>query len=226
MPESKKSLRATFRQVRFSLTDSDVKSRSRLICERLASWSVFRQAETVAFYLPVHNEVDLTPLLSWEARGERIPRHAVSERSVIGVYPASKKWFLPVVESETGVMSFVTYALGDALRTARFGLREPCRREAVVTKQKSAGQLSLVLLPLLAFDRAGGRLGYGGGYYDRFFSIQRSSRSTATVKPPLLIGVAYECQESVETLPVSEHDVPLDGVVTEAGVLLMGNRHL
>jgi 5-formyltetrahydrofolate cyclo-ligase len=69
-----------------------------------------------------------------------------------------------------------------------------------------------VLVPLLAFDGEGYRLGYGGGYYDR--AIANLRRSPA---PPLFIGVAYSMQE-IEQVPTNENDLPLDGILTELGV--------
>ena len=71
--------------------------------------------------------------------------------------------------------------------------------------------LDLVLVPLVAFDRRGTRLGMGAGYYDRFFgSIARALR-------PRIVGVAHEVQRSAADLPAAAWDVPLDGVLTERG---------
>ena len=68
-------------------------------------------------------------------------------------------------------------------------------------------------MPLLAFDRLGTRLGYGGGYYDRTLAILH--------KRPKLIGLAYEAQE-LDVIPRQSHDVPLDAIITEAGVRYFG----
>jgi 5-formyltetrahydrofolate cyclo-ligase len=75
--------------------------------------------------------------------------------------------------------------------------------------------LSVVFVPLLGFDLRGTRLGAGAGYYDRLFAYRRHRHSW---QRPLLIGLAYSCQR-VERIEPAGHDVPLDAVVTEEGVL-------
>jgi 5-formyltetrahydrofolate cyclo-ligase len=77
-----------------------------------------------------------------------------------------------------------------------------------------ARYLSVVFMPLLGFDAAGTRLGSGAGYYDRLFAFRRRRHSWHR---PLLVGLAYACQR-VEHIDLGRHDVPLDAVVTEAGV--------
>ncbi len=92
---------------------------------------------------------------------------------------------------------------------SRLGIPEPDALRTI-----PARALSVVLLPVLGFDRHGTRLGTGGGYYDRLFAYRRHRHSWHR---PLLVGIAYQCQQ----LPLIErgsHDVPLDAVVTEAGV--------
>jgi len=73
----------------------------------------------------------------------------------------------------------------------------------------------IVILPLLAFDRRGGRLGYGGGFYDRTLEQLRARRAT------LAIGFAFAGQE-IEQIPLEPTDQPLDLVVTQAGVIEIG----
>jgi 5-formyltetrahydrofolate cyclo-ligase len=71
---------------------------------------------------------------------------------------------------------------------------------------------AIILVPLLAFDGEGYRLGYGGGYYDRTMEAMRQFDS-----PPLFIGVGYSMQE-IDQVPTDDHDAPLDGILTELGV--------
>ncbi|HID00312.1 MAG TPA: 5-formyltetrahydrofolate cyclo-ligase [Piscirickettsiaceae bacterium] len=80
--------------------------------------------------------------------------------------------------------------------------RKPCNNALLIR---------LVITPLVAFDANGSRLGMGGGFYDRTFACKRNGRHK-----PLLIGWAHACQE-VAHLPRQPWDVPLDGVITEAG---------
>ena len=93
---------------------------------------------------------------------------------------------------------------GEALAAGTFGIREPSPRWPAVVP-------NVVLVPLLAFDGAGHRLGYGGGHYDRTLADLRANGS------PLAIGVAFAGQE-IAAVPGQRHDQRLDMVVTELGV--------
>jgi 5-formyltetrahydrofolate cyclo-ligase len=91
----------------------------------------------------------------------------------------------------------------------RLGIPEPAPLRIIPVRA-----LSVVLLPLLGFDRRGTRLGTGGGYYDRMFAYRRHRH---TWHRPLLVGIAYQCQQ-LAMIEHASHDVPLDAVVTEDGV--------
>jgi len=110
---------------------------------------------------------------------------------------------LPVVGREN-MLDFAAWTWGAPTRLNRFGICEPAASALRLTP-------AVVLVPLLAFDAEGHRLGYGGGYYDR--ALERAN--------PRAIGIAYAGQE-VEKLPREGHDHPLDLVVTEAGVRKFG----
>lgn len=88
----------------------------------------------------------------------------------------------------------------------RFGIREPIKSSSPLF----ANQLDLVLLPLLAFDRTGNRLGMGAGYYDRALQALVHQPSTR----PRLIGLAHSFQE-VESIQAQPWDVTLDAIITE-----------
>ncbi len=92
----------------------------------------------------------------------------------------------------------------------RYAIPEPSARETL-----PARALPVVFVPVLGFDRHGTRLGSGAGFYDRLFSF----RCTQAGPPPLLIGLAYSCQELPYIEPTA-HDVPLDAAVTEQRVLV------
>jgi len=94
------------------------------------------------------------------------------------------------------------------LHPNRYGIPEPeCAPAALIT----AEQVDVVLLPLVAFHRAGHRLGMGAGYYDRSFAFLRSRARPAS---PVLVGIGYSFQE-VAAMPALDHDVPLDFIATE-----------
>src|SRR5690606_29128219 len=117
-----------------------------------------------------------------------------------------KRIALPVV-SGGGVMQFHRYRRATPLIENRFGICEPAPGAARVAPLA----VDLLLVPLVAFDDAGVRLGMGAGYYDRYLGrIPPAMR-------PRLVGLAHEIQRSPDPLPAAAWDVPLQGVLTEAG---------
>jgi 5-formyltetrahydrofolate cyclo-ligase len=139
----------------------------------------------------------------WATRAE-LPLHALQ----LKLRP-DQVWCLPVVQPD-GSLLFGPWRQGDALVSNRYGIPEPdLAMESLVAPK----DLSLVLLPLLGFDRLGHRLGMGGGYYDRSFAFRRGQ-----APPPVLVGVAYACQE-VDVLGRDEWDVPLDALASERELL-------
>ncbi len=100
--------------------------------------------------------------------------------------------------------------LGSRQRANRLGISEPQGSRII-----SARRLDVVFLPILGFDARGVRLGTGGGYYDRAFAFRRWRIAWHA---PRLIGIAYSFQQ-VESITPAAHDVLLDAVVTERGIL-------
>ncbi|MGZ5934738.1 MAG: 5-formyltetrahydrofolate cyclo-ligase [Rhizomicrobium sp.] len=136
----------------------------------------------VAGYHPIRDEAD--------------PRALMSALSALG-HPLA----LPCVVAARSALVFRKWKMGDPMAPNTYGIAEPLASAPEVMP-------GAVLVPLLAFDAEGHRLGYGGGYYDRTFDRLPGMR---------LIGVAYAGQE-VATVPREEHDHPLDMVVTENGI--------
>ncbi|HBP2722431.1 TPA: 5-formyltetrahydrofolate cyclo-ligase, partial [Pseudomonas aeruginosa] len=106
---------------------------------------------------------------------------------------------------------------GERWTRNRFRISEPL---ADAGRQRKAWALDLVLLPLVGFDEQGGRLGMGGGFYDR--SLAYLARRKNGHKPTL-IGLAHECQK-VDRLALASWDIPLAGTVTDAGWYVAGKR--
>jgi len=86
-----------------------------------------------------------------------------------------------------------------------FGVPEPIGNEILATGES----VDTIILPMLGFDRTGGRMGYGAGYYDRFLAKNLNVRK---------IGIAFACQE-YDNLPVDENDIPMDYIITEEGIV-------
>lgn len=153
---------------------------SRRVCRRLAAWSVFRRARVIAAYRALPGEVRLEALLKAASRrGRRI--------------------CLPAWDARAGRYGWAQWAPGAAERAGRYGIAEPARPRWV-----APAAVDLALVPGLAFDTAGRRLGRGGGHYDRLLA------RTAGVHA----GVALE-EQLIERVPVGPRDRKMAVVVTD-----------
>ncbi|MGL6290115.1 MAG: 5-formyltetrahydrofolate cyclo-ligase [Silanimonas sp.] len=139
----------------------------------------------------------------WAVAGE-LPLHVVQAN-----LPATLRWCLPVLH-EGGQLRFREWAAGQALAPNRHGIPEPTEGPLL-----PGDALSVVLVPLLAFDARGHRLGQGGGWYDRSFAFRRTSPTPAAA--PRLIGIGYDWQQ-VDALDAADWDVPLDVAATPSGL--------
>ncbi len=158
---------------------------SGLIRTHVGNGFPFLSGMRVGFCWPVHNEPDLRPLLA-EWRDGAKPGFCA---------------LLPVVLAEWRVLAFRAWRPDTLLRQDRHGIPAPATGDFLLPEA--------VLIPLVGFDAAGYRLGYGGGYFDC---------TLATLSPrPLAIGVGFELARADSIHPAA-HDQPLDAIVTEAGV--------
>ena len=156
---------------------------SRAVCEHLAAWPPLHGV--VATYLPMGSEISLEPLLSQPTIAAAIPRIEESDEMAMRSYDP------------------------DRLVHHRLGFDEPDESTVVVDPDG----IDIVLLPGLVFDRVGGRLGRGRGYYDRF--VASLPRSTARV------GVTMEA-DIVDAVPMDDHDQRVGWLATESGVRWVG----
>lgn len=185
---SKTELRKVVLARRRELTNRD--ERSLRISERLQSLDRWGDAERIAFYIDIRTEVVTRQLL----------RKTLRDRGrVIVPYCSQEQLLLASIES------------WDELAPGAFGVLEPklwVQKSPV--RHIAPADVELVLVPGVAFDFRGGRLGYGKGYYDRLLTCLPSNC--------LRIGLAFECQ-LIERIPVEAHDEPMDLVVTEDRVI-------
>lgn len=145
----------------------------------------------------------------WAVRGE-LPLNL----AVASLARREQHYFLPILGA-TRQLYFAEYATGGPLSHNRFGIPEP----AVPADQRLAPQdMDVILLPLLAFDRQGHRLGTGGGWYDASLAFLRTQPRPAA---PLLVGIGYAFQE-VEAIPAEPWDVDLDYVATDSELIACG----
>lgn len=158
-------------------------SMSAALVAHLKEWLETQDPDVVALYHPVRGEPDVTELV---------------------VALPHLPFVLPVVGEEPGVMTFHAYRRGDPLTRSRLGILEPDRASPHVTLTPR----SIVIVPSVALDLRGARLGYGGGYYDRLLAGF----------PGTAVGVVFRSM-MVDNLPVQPHDVHLAYVATEQGVV-------
>ena len=181
----RKALRQQSVERRLSLSASQYAELSEKVSQHLREHFPQLAGMRVGFCWPVNNEPDLRPLIrSWSDSGK-----------------AGFTALLPVVQGHEMSLAFRAWTPESPMLTDRFGIPTP-----------SAGpfiQPQAVLIPVNAFDAAGYRIGYGGGFFDR---------TLASIKPaPLSIGVGFELSRIASVHPEA-HDVRLDAMVTESGV--------
>jgi 5-formyltetrahydrofolate cyclo-ligase len=181
---SKSALRAELQARRNAIHDRE--ERSARICLRAAALPLLRAAKVVHCYLPIHTEVDTRPLIGGLLEDGRRVVIPIVKRGVADMLHS----YLPALESS-------------ALVSGLFATPTP--RTLIAA---TLDEWDLILVPLLGFDRAGQRIGYGKGFYDRLLA--------QTTKPAY--GLAFAAQE-VPQIPVEAHDRPLNGIITEDEII-------
>jgi 5-formyltetrahydrofolate cyclo-ligase len=183
-PEYKDQLRAEGFTRRDSLDKTFRKKAAQRIAEQVLALPDLRELTPVGSYWPIRSEVDTRPLMeALLARGQDVALSQI-------LHPH---------------LSFRLWQPGDVLVKGGFGVREPG------PDAPECFPVAL-LVPLVAFDRSGGRIGYGKGHFDRAIAALEDKH------PVLTIGLAYAVQE-IERVPVEPHDRRLDVVVTEAELI-------
>lgn len=183
-PHRKKILREEAKRKRSELTLRDIKEKSRKICE--LTLSSLNGCKTIMVYASKEPEVDTGPLISeLLSRGIRV--------------------VVPIIERKTTSLRLSYLEDPCHLVESTFSVPEPIGNELPA----DAGDVETIVIPMLAFDTRGNRLGYGAGYYDRFLSSHSGIRR---------IGLAFSCQEA-DSLPADENDIRMDMVITEKGCI-------
>ena len=185
--DQKHSLRSIALARRQAQPDKDRLSDA--IMQRVMALPEFHRSTAVLFYVDVRSEV----------RTKRCLATALSSSRCIAI---------PYCVGEE--LELFQLASMDELDRGRFGIQEPrSELRQRPEKQIAAETIDFVVVPGVAFDRRGGRLGHGRGYYDR---LLRRLRVDA-----FKVGVAFECQ-LVDSIPVEAHDITLNCTVTETGI--------
>jgi 5-formyltetrahydrofolate cyclo-ligase len=179
MPQLDKSaLRREILQQRQSLSPAQWQVKSNQICDRLKSITLFQEAQTILAYFSFRQEPDLSSLFNLD-----------------------KTWAFPRCSGKSLVWH--SWQLGTELNTGKYGIQEPCETANIVEPATA----NLILVPTVACDAQGYRLGYGGGFYDRLLSLE-SALSIPT------IGIVFDFAYGVQ-LARDPWDMRLNFICTE-----------
>lgn len=181
---SKAGLRIALRQRRNALTPSEQLAAAHSLIQNVTRLPTWKNAQRIAVYLAADGEIDA--------------RHVALLAREQG-----KQVFLPVI-TQHNLLSFARWETDELLAPNLFGIPEPTATAA----RCPAADLDIVFLPLVAWDLRGGRLGMGGGFYDRALS---------GVAGPLLVGLAHDCQQT-DAVPRDPWDIALDFVATDVAL--------
>ncbi len=197
MEATKTRLRRKILQERTALSANERAAKSTQICERIRNLlrKNWPQGATVLAFIPQRTEVDVFPVLDflWQTPGFScaLPR----------ILPGAEGKFLPIRSVEAADLS----------QENVFGIREPHGNKSV-----SPQEIDLVLVPAVAIDAQGNRLGYGRGFYDRFFTM---------VRPDCRKWAVVFAVQRVEKIPAAPYDIPVDAVVDENSFFPFFPRH-
>ncbi len=191
VPDRKSALRKQFLSATKSLTEDIRKEKSAEIFEHLKNWSCFQDATNILIYVNMGSEVETRPIIDFMLK---------NQKRVIIPYCKDSSGELGIAEINNLESDICKGALGAP--------------EVLPEKRKLffKSDLQLIICPGLAFDHFGARLGRGKASYDRFLK---------EIKGQIPItGLAFECQICSNTIPFDYHDVPMDQIITEQGMLL------
>lgn len=194
MVNSRSNLRQIMRERRRAISQNVAKSAAEKLATNLLNLPFLLNCQHIGIYFANDGEIDTAPLIE-------------------KLCALNKICYLPTLESLISKqLAFVRYHPKDPLKLNRYKIPEPHISDKSI---RSPHLLDLVLLPLVAFDTQGWRLGMGGGYYDRTFEFTKEP----SVFKPLLVGLAYDFQ-CVEQIEAASWDVPLYRIVTEKKVYI------
>ena len=174
---NKQELRAAIKAQKRAMTPERIESASKCLKEQFLATDAYRNAKTIYGYLPYNQEVRTLPILEQALRdGKRVA--------------------VPKVYGDT--MHFLYLTDLSAIAPGAYGIPEPIADEPIARDPQA-----LVLMPGLAFDKAGNRMGYGGGFYDKFLASEPEHPTVA---------LCYSFQ-MVEHIPSESYDIPVDLVL-------------
>jgi len=176
--EYKPLLRKKILGQRRSLSYIEFQEKNQQICDRIKSWKIFCEAKTVLSYFSFRQEPDLGSLITNE-----------------------KEWGFPSCVGNN--LLWYSWQPGEAISSGKYGIKEPLDKELPI----AATEVDLIIVPTVACDRSGFRLGYGGGYYDRLLTSPEWKNCPT-------LGVVFDFAY-LENLPRDIWDIQLQYICTE-----------
>ena len=175
---TKDEIRIKMKEIRKHLTDEYIKKSSFSITKKIISLPEFKNSSSVCVFISAFNEPDTKYLIK-----------ACKEQN--------KTVYAPVTDVSSGTLSL--YRLTDELHSGAYGIMEPS-----ISQKADPNDIDIFIVPGLAFDKKGERIGFGGGYYDKILKNSRSFK----------IGICYSFQY-LDVIPHEKYDITMDIVVTE-----------
>ncbi len=186
IPLAKKELRAGMLHKRQALSKDDRKTKSNQISERLLTSSAFRAADTIHFYLAIRSEVQ-------------------TDRMIAEAFRLKKRVAIPILHRQDKTLTLSAWIDANFLQPGPFGI---LTLPASLQKKIEPDEVQVWILPGVAFDIEGNRLGSGGGYYDRLLAKTDG----------IIIGLAFDVQVT-NRIPMMDTDIPVDQIITESRII-------
>ncbi len=191
-PPTRDSIRADMRAKRKAMDDASLHEHANALLNHLKP--IIRDASSVAGYQAMQGEMLIDPVFAY-------------------CWDNDVDTLLPIMTQQS--LMFAKFDSNTEFVEKQYGIKEP---EVPADSLLQPEQLHIVLLPLVAFDNHGNRIGMGGGFYDRSFAFIKNKRANSSPDKPLLVGVAHAFQEVQDAMPES-WDVPLDCIATDKGLI-------
>jgi 5-formyltetrahydrofolate cyclo-ligase len=186
---TKYQIREEILRIRNSLSETEIVSSSNIISDKVISTKEFKKAQSIGTYYPIKSEVKTFEII----------KHSLATKKTIGlprIIDSNKIAFFKIMENSFEDIKFTK---------GKYGILENLMSDSIVE------EMDLLIIPGIAFDLQGNRIGYGKGYYDRFLSTRKVS---------YIMGLAFENQ-IIKKIPTTENDIPVDVLVTENRIIFV-----
>ena len=181
---TKQDIRRLYKQKRASMSKRDVVYKSAVIVDTFLATDIYKNCSCVMLYIPIGNEAD-------------------TRQIIVNAYCDGKKLVFPVTDSSTGVITPMISVRDTDFSKGAFSIMEPVGGSVVPVEQ-----IDVILVPGIAFDAKGARIGYGKGCYDRLLGQYTGVK----------VGYCYRDQ-LCEHIPADEYDIYMDYIITENGLI-------